>query len=105
VLTAFLVAGHLCEIEAFAAIVGHGHEATHQSPDHHADDEDLLCEAVVAVPSSGGAWLDLGPALVTDRTNRLPGLVRAHVVAAARDVADARSSPPPLFLLHASFLI
>ena len=104
-LTAFLVAGHICEIGAFAELLGHGHEATHQSSDQHADDQDLLWEAVVAVPSSGGACPDLGPALLTARTTPLPGLVREHVVAAPRDVADARSSPPPLFLLHASFLI
>jgi hypothetical protein len=98
VLVVLLVLGHLCDLEAFADLADH-----HASPAAGHTDELLSpCEPAPATsaPTLAQAWAAL--AASGDLPRAPAGLAR---VPRRFETAAWLVDRPPLFLLHASFLI
>jgi hypothetical protein len=105
ILVLLLVLGHACELPAYGDLVGaaHADESHHSGDRHHAGEQEISCDAVSATSSPGSpqlaAALDLSIVpQVNDRVS--PRTAARSLEGLARLVAR-----PPLFLLHASFLI
>jgi hypothetical protein len=103
VLVFLTVLGHACELPIGMMVAAHAHEDAHDSSDHHADDSQFECDAVLAVrpgtPASANLDLDVhtGPHPVFKT-------IALHIDAALPD-SPTRHPRPPLFLLHAALLI
>lgn len=103
VLVFLLVLGHACELPALAELVSNATEDTHHSADHHADENLISCDAV-GVPSSTG-HLQLGSGLGVAEVLPVPRQVPVRLIMPSQEGSKRLPSRPPLFLLHASFLI
>jgi hypothetical protein len=110
VLTVLLLLGHACELPALAEAVAHVHESAHHgsahhTPDPHADEAAVACDALVGIRSSTGGSPELHPGVDA------PGALPVARAVSSRAAAALPREPPgslrraPLFLLHASLLI
>lgn len=113
-LSLLLSLGHVCELPVFADVVAHVYGAAHHAPDHHPDENQVACDAIVGVPSSTSGHPNLastsgppnlGPSLDAAATPPVIGTVPLRVAAAASQESNGLPRRLPLFLLHASLLI
>jgi hypothetical protein len=102
ILVSVLVLGHVCDVPALAEAVTHAAGAGHQhATDAHPGQSQVSCDAVDATTCLRVALdLDTPGALVA-----VDGPVPMRWVAAAPPAPSGPPLRPPLFLLHASFLI
>ncbi len=106
VLVLLLVLGHACELPAYADVVGTSQtaEESHHSHDgHHADEQGLSCDAATAtsVPGHSRVAAALEISVVPQVNDPAP----SRMVARTFEGPPKFAARPPLFLLHASFLI
>jgi hypothetical protein len=96
-LVVLLVLGHLCDLEAFAALADH-----HASPAADHTDELLSpCEPAPATSTTPAhVWTALAVSGDVPRAASAPAQVSRRAETSVR-----LGHRPPLFLLHASFLI
>jgi hypothetical protein len=105
ILVLLLVLGQACELPAYVDLVRSAHSADQESPHsgHHAGKQAISCDPVGIASSAGYLQgpeaLDLPVAL---GVNDLPP---RRMVARAFEGPAKSAFRPPLFLLHASFLI
>jgi hypothetical protein len=99
----FLVLGHACELPAFAELLSHATEDAHHSADHHADENQISCDAV-GLPSST-AYLQVSPSLDVAEALPLARPFPVRVIISSSEDSKRLPSRPPLFLLYASLLI
>jgi hypothetical protein len=106
VLIVLLVLGHACELPAYADVLASsqmGGEPHHSADGHPAGDQAISCDAIgvssnAGHPQAGGAleiWV------VLEAVDPAP----ARMVARSFEGPANPAVRPPLFLLHASFLI
>jgi hypothetical protein len=110
VLTLLLLLGHACELPAFAEVVAHTHEGAHDSsqhhsPDHHGDDDQVSCDALVGIRSSTSASPGVSPNLDAREALPVATVVPSQIAAAPPRGSSGLPRRPPLFLMHASLLI
>ena len=97
------VLGHACDLPIGMTAAAHAHADAQEPSDHHPDDSQLACDAVVGVRPNPSASCSIALDLHSD----LQPIVRAiawNVVAQRADVSLGHRRPP-LFLLHAALLI
>lgn len=99
VLVALLALGHVCDLSAFAPLDTHHHHPA----EGHDDELVTSCHAVPATSSSGRSQVWASPDIAPARS-----VVEAPPARSAtwslKDLVTLIERPP-LFLLHASFLI
>lgn len=103
-LAALLIFGHVCELPALAD-VAHAHEPVHRSADHHADAEEVSCDAIDALQPSLGGCRAPGSSPAAIGAPSSAGETRSRVPAAVAPESKGPPRPLPLFLLHSSLLI
>ena len=106
VLVLLLVLGHACELPAYADVVGTSQtaEESHHSHDgHHAGEQGFSCDAVSA--TSGPGHPRMAVALEISVVPQVNDPAPPRMVARTFEGPPKFAARPPLFLLHASFLI
>ena len=96
--------GHACELPIGLALAAHAHDAAHDSSDHHADETQFECDAVLAVRPSPQASSNVDFE-VRCKPHPVPYAVALHVPVVTLPDSEAGRRRPPLFLLHAALLI
>jgi hypothetical protein len=104
VLIFFAFLGHACELPIGQIVAAHAHEDAHDSSDHHADDNQVACDAVLAIQSSTHALSKLDVA-VHAGPHPVLHTVALHGVFTPLPDSYTGHQRPPLFLLHAALLI
>jgi hypothetical protein len=105
-LVLLLVLGHACELPAYADVVGTSQtaEESHPSNDgHHAGEQGLSCDAVSATSIPGHPRV--AAALEISVMPQVNDPAPPRMVARTFEGPPKFAARPPLFLLHASFLI
>ena len=104
ILILLTVLGHACELPIGLAIAAHAHDDGQESSDHHSDDSQFDCAAVLATQTKTHAAPRVDVAADVVRPHPALTTVASQVVTALPDLHPRRLRPP-LFLLHASLLI
>lgn len=105
-LVLLLVLGHACELPAYADVVGTlqtAEESHHSNDGHHAGEKGLSCDAVSATSIPGHPRV--AAALEISLVPQVTDPARPRMVARSLEGPAKFAARPPLFLLHASFLI
>jgi hypothetical protein len=100
-----LVFGHVCELPAYASLVGTLHSTEDRSADGHEHDSEWSCDPVDAVSTTTPVQV---PRPTLDITEMLPvpSSVPGGLGAPSSFEPSKRfASRPPLFVLYASLLI
>jgi hypothetical protein len=105
-LVLLLVLGHACELPAYVDVVGTSQtaeESHHPNDGHHAGEQGLSCDEVSAtsIPGHPRVAAALEISVVPQDNGQAP----PRMVARSFERPPKFAARPPLFLLHASFLI
>lgn len=101
VLTLLILIGHMCELPMGAAVA---HEGEHDSSDHHADENEVACDAVLGVQPDTHARSNTAFDVYIQSHPVVPTVPRDVVSATVRE-SNTVARRPPLFVLHAALLI
>jgi hypothetical protein len=104
VLVFLTLVGHACELPLELALA-HAHEDAHNASDHHADDSEIACDAVLGLrpPTQALSGLDLDVHVPPHPVLKI--LALRAVATVPLHPAPPGHGRPPLFLLHAALLI
>ena len=104
ILIFFTLLGHVCELPIGQIVAAHAHEDVHDSSDHHADETQVGCDAVLAVQPGTHASSNLSLDVHAE-SHPVLHRVALHVDILTLPDPDTGHRRPPLFLLHAALLI